>query len=64
MTGHSLGAGAAALISLKLRDRFKGALILFFLDTYCPWISSFIFHPEELFGDQTSSIKGLLPAVS
>lgn len=26
VTGHSLGAGAAALISLKLRDRFEGAL--------------------------------------
>ena len=25
VTGHSLGAGAAALISLKLRDNFKGA---------------------------------------
>lgn len=25
ITGHSLGAGAAALISLKLRDRFDGA---------------------------------------
>lgn len=25
ITGHSLGAGAAALISLKLRDRFEGA---------------------------------------
>ena len=25
VTGHSLGAGAAALISLKLRDRFEGA---------------------------------------
>ncbi len=24
VTGHSLGAGAAALISLKLRDRFEG----------------------------------------
>ena len=25
VTGHSLGAGAAALISLKLRDSFEGA---------------------------------------
>lgn len=24
VTGHSLGAGAAALISLKLRDNFEG----------------------------------------
>lgn len=29
VTGHSLGAGAAALISLKLRDRFEGGTLQF-----------------------------------
>ena len=28
VTGHSLGAGAAALISLKLRDNFEGGCCL------------------------------------
>lgn len=28
ITGHSLGAGAATLLTLKLRDRFKGAHLL------------------------------------